>query len=94
MQKIFYLLIAFILCSSAVIAQNVGINNDNSNPDPSAMLDVKSTTKGILVPRMTAAQKTAIATPATGLMIFQTDGTSGFYYYNGTAWVQVGDGTG
>jgi hypothetical protein len=52
-------------------------------------LDVKSTDKGILIPRMTAAQRGAIASPATGLMVYQTDATAGFYYYDGTAWVQA-----
>jgi len=58
-----------------------------TTPDASSILDVTSTSKGFLAPRMTAAQRTVIASPATGLMVYQTDGTSGFYYYNGTAWV-------
>jgi hypothetical protein len=65
-------------------AQNVGINSDGSTPAASAMLDVSSTTKGLLAPRMTAAQKVAITTPATGLLIYQTDGTAGYYYNSGT----------
>lgn len=50
----------------------VSIQTDGSNPDPSAMLDVKSTTKGILIPRMTFAQEQAIVSPAQGLMVFNT----------------------
>lgn len=50
-------------------------------PDASALLDMQSTAKGMLVPRLTTAQRTAIAAPATGLLIYQTDGTPGFYYY-------------
>jgi len=57
------------------------------SPSASALLDLTSTTKGILIPRMLAAAKTAIASPATGLLIYQTDGTAGFYYYTGSAWV-------
>jgi hypothetical protein len=68
-------------------AQNVAINTDGSTPDNSAMLDIKSTDKGLLIPRM--AQANRPATPATGLLIYQTDNTPGFYYYNGTAWVQM-----
>lgn len=64
-------------------AQGVGVNIDNSNPDASAMLDVKSTTKGLLIPRMTAAQRTAITTPANGLLVYQTNGSIGFWYYAG-----------
>ena len=73
----------FLLFSWKAQAQ-IGINTDNSNPDASAMLDVKSTTKGVLTPRMTAAQKTAIATPANGLLIYQTDAAVGFWYFDGT----------
>jgi hypothetical protein len=52
------------------------------------MLDVSSTTGGVLIPRMTSAQRTAISVSASanGLLVYQTDGTAGFYYYNGTAW--------
>lgn len=80
---------AFILSSHFAFSQGVAINEDNTAADASSILDVKSTTKGLLIPRLTAIQKTAIATPATGLLIYQTDATAGFYYYNGTAWVQI-----
>jgi len=58
-------------------------------PNASSILEVKSTTQGVLIPRMTAAQRNAIASPATGLMIFQTNNTPGFYYYDGSAWTAV-----
>ena len=72
-----------------LFSQNVGINDDGSQPNTSAMLDVNSTTKGILTPRMTQSQRLTIATPATGLMVFQTDNTVGFYYYTGSGWEQL-----
>jgi uncharacterized protein (TIGR02145 family) len=73
----------------------VGINTDNSSPDNSAMLDVKSTSKGFLPPRMTKTQRDAMTSPATGLVIYQTDNTQGFYYYSGTNWVSLtGSGPG
>jgi hypothetical protein len=79
-------------------SQGVAINGDNSSPDASAMLDVKSTTKGMLAPRMTQAQRNAIASPATGLIIYQTDGIPGLYYNYGTpavpAWFIVGNNAG
>ncbi|MCW3110028.1 MAG: hypothetical protein JWQ09_4534, partial [Segetibacter sp.] len=50
-------------------------------PAATAILDIASTTKGVLLPRMTTAQRNAIVSPATGLLIYQTDGTPGFYYY-------------
>jgi hypothetical protein len=85
--------IALLFLSVSVYSQSpaigVGVNTDGSSPDASSILDVKSTDKGILIPRMTAAQRGAIASPATGLMVYQTDATAGFYYYSGTAWVQA-----
>ena len=67
-------------------AQNVAINNDGSNADSSAILDVKSNTKGLLMPRMTTVQRQAIAKPAMGLMVYDTDTKSG-WSFNGTGWV-------
>src|SRR5215217_7077686 len=51
-------------------------------PLSSALLEVKSTTRGVLFPRMTLIQRNAIVSPATGLLIYQIDNTPGFYYYN------------
>jgi hypothetical protein len=58
-------------------------------PDASSLLEIKSTVKGFLMSRMTLTQRDAIAAPATGLMIYQTNSTPGFYYYNGSAWKAV-----
>ena len=60
-----------------------------TTPDPSAQLDVSATNKGFLPPRMTASQRNNIPSPAAGLMVYQTDGTSGLYYYNGSAWIYI-----
>jgi hypothetical protein len=66
---------------------NVGIGT--SSPSTSSLLDVSSTSKGILIPRMTASQKNAISSPTTGLLIFQTDAPTDFYYYNGSSWLSL-----
>ena len=58
-------------------------------PVGSALLEMESTTRGLLAPRMTLIQRNAIVSPATGLLVFQTDFASGFYYYNGAAWIGV-----
>ncbi|MES2703284.1 MAG: tail fiber domain-containing protein [Bacteroidota bacterium] len=81
--------LAFILVANNALAQGISVNNDGASAHSSAMLDVRSTSKGMLVPRMTAVQKNAISSPATGLMVYQTDSTAGFYYYNGTAWQTI-----
>lgn len=86
-MKNFYF-ITFLLLFSVISNAQVGIGT--TTPNASSALDISSTTSGLLAPRMTAAQKTAIATPATGLLIYQTDGTAGFYYYTGAAWVPFG----
>jgi hypothetical protein len=90
-QSTFLALVLFVmlLTGSQLFSQNVSITNDGSAADASAMLDVKSTSKGILVPRMTTSQRDQISSPATGLLIYQTDGEPGFYEYNGTSWVQL-----
>jgi hypothetical protein len=91
----FFFLFLFCLLIGNIartFAQGVGVNSDNSNPDGSAILDVKSTTQGMLVPRMTEAQRNLVASPATGLLVYQTDATAGFYFYNGTAWTSLSGG--
>ncbi len=80
-----------VLFSLSLFAQ-VGINQSGASPEASAMLDVTSTSKGILIPRMTLLERNAIASPATSLLIYQTDSTPGFYFYNGSAWVPLGGG--
>ncbi len=90
-----YIILFSLMCSSMVsLAQEgVAINNDGSTPNASAMLDVKSTSRGILVPRMTSAQRAAIVSPARGLMVY--DNTSNtFWFYNGTAWQEMTGGGG
>ncbi len=75
-----------LLCISTAHAQSVAINNDGSSANTSALLDVKSTTKGMLIPRMDSLQRASITLPATGLLVYQTNKDSGFYFYDGTAW--------
>ena len=85
-MKHFFTLLAVVLLTATTYAQ-VGVGT--TTPDASSALDITSTTKGLLIPRMTETQRDAISSPATGLMIYQTDGTVGFYYYNGSSWAEV-----
>ena len=76
-----------IFLFSVLSYAQVGINTNT--PDSSSALDIESTTGGILIPRLTETQRDAISSPATGLMIYQTDQTTGFYFYNGIAWTRI-----
>lgn len=84
-------LLVIITCHVLVViasAQSVAVSTDGTVADPSAMFDVKSTSKGLLVPRMTKTQRSAIASPAVGLLVFQTGPDSiGFHYYSGGQWL-------
>jgi hypothetical protein len=88
MKKLLFLGIISLFAFSAN-AQSVAINTDGSTADASAILDLKSTNQGVLVPRLTQSQRTMISAPATGLMVYQIDATAGFYFYNGTAWTSM-----
>ena len=83
-MKHFFTLLAVVLITATTYAQ-IGINNET--PDASAALDVTSTTAGLLMPRMTNAQRQAISNPAAGLQVFVTDFDGGrFMFYDGTEW--------
>jgi hypothetical protein len=81
-----YFIFIALLFSLQVSAQT-GIGT--TSPHASAKFEVFSENKGFLPPRMTASQRGNIPSPAAGLMVYQTDGTSGLYYYNGTAWIYI-----
>ena len=76
------------LQGNLTVSGEVGVGT--GTPATSAQLDVSSTTKGLLPPRMTATQRGAIASPTAGLLVYQTDAPVGLYSYNGTEWAQVG----
>lgn len=73
-----------------LLAQNVGINT--STPAPSSLLDLSSTSKGLLVPRMTSVQRLSIGLPAQGLLVYDLNQNQ-FFFFNGTAWNPVGPGS-
>ena len=78
----------FLLLSHSAFAQNQNVGIGTTNPDASSLLELKSTNKGVLVPRLTTAQRLAIVNPANSLLVYDT--TLGcFYYYNGTTWVAL-----
>lgn len=85
-----FFIFLFLLTLQPAFAQNIGIGT--TNPASSARLEISSTTQGMLIPTLTTAQRNAINNPATGLLVFQTDGTPGFYYYSGITWVNLTNG--
>ncbi len=87
MKKILHFFLLSTI-SFTTFAQNVAINSTGAAPTASAMLDVSSTTSGLLIPRMTTAQRTAIAAPATGLVVYVTT-TGSFWYFDGTVWQEL-----
>jgi hypothetical protein len=97
MKKIFTVLLmmsAFIISKNSTAQTNTfpssgaaGIGT--TSPNSSSLLEIKSTPKGLLIPRMTQTQRNAIASPAKGLLIYQNNATPGFYYYDGAAWKAV-----
>jgi len=90
MKKLLIFLWVFISIQS-LHAQSVGIGTNT--PDASALLDLSSTTKGLLIPRMTAVQRRAIPTPIPGLLVYQTNAdvsspfsVPGYYIHSGGTW--------
>ena len=80
-------ILAIVVFYFTSYSQNVGIGTNT--PHISAALEVKDSERGILIPRMTMAQRTAIQNPAEGLIVYQTDSTKGFWYWDGNTWNTV-----
>lgn len=79
------LVLTICISTDLLTAQSVGINTTGALPDESALLDLQSTDKGLLIPRVTSAQRAAIVLPATGLLVYDTQSRS-FWVYDGFAW--------
>ncbi len=89
-----FILLGLLTLSLSTYSQNVGINATGAAPDAGALLDVSSTTKGLLIPRVNISNLSTIA-PITGssttsMLVYNTNGTTGtgFYYWNGSQWVR------
>ena len=81
-------MITLCITATGLFSQNVAINNDGSAPDTSAILDIQSTTKGVLLPRLDSLQRLAISNAATGLLVFDTD-TESFWFKQVGGWVEL-----
>lgn len=84
MKKYLFTIVVFLLLASAATAQ-VAINTNGSTAAPSSLLDVNSTTKGVLISRMTSAQRIAIQNPEKGLLVFDLDKET-IYFFDGEKW--------
>lgn len=89
MKKIILFLFAIIVSATGFAQVGIG----TTSPDASAALDVSAVDKGVLIPRMTTTQRTAITTPALGLLVYDTD-TKSIWNYDGTAWIEGSGGAG
>jgi hypothetical protein len=87
MKNLIYLL---LILPSAVLAQSGSVGIGTTTPNASAVLDIQSTEKGMLVPRMSTAQRNAIPTPAPGLLVFDNT-TRSFWYRGGSNWIELVD---
>ena len=81
------LLAIAVLFTCILYAQNVAINADGSLPNPNAMLDIKSGSKGLLIPRMNTASRLQIS-PTQGLLVYDTE-TNSFWYNTGKQWLSI-----
>jgi hypothetical protein len=86
----------YIILASQLFAQNVAINNDGSAPNASAMLDIKSTSKGILIPRVNLisdSDEVTVPNPRLSLLIYNSNNAlpdgDGYYYWNGNKWTKL-----
>ncbi|SEI53481.1 hypothetical protein SAMN05216327_102294 [Dyadobacter sp. SG02] len=77
------------LFASLAFAANAQVGIGTLTPDASAQLDVKSDSKGVLVPRLTSAQRTGIPAPADGLLVYDTDTKSFWFFKSGTGWAKI-----
>jgi len=78
---------ALLLLPVVGAAQSVGIGT--ATPAASAALEIRSSSQGLLLPRLTAAQRVGIGSPAAGLLVYQTDGAAGLYYFDGSTWQRL-----
>ncbi|MBP6673453.1 MAG: hypothetical protein KA247_09905, partial [Bacteroidetes bacterium] len=84
-RALFYLSVLSIVLTDNLLPQGVGISETAITPSPSAILELRSTARGLLTPRLTTAERNAVASPATGLLIYNTT-TNEFNVYNGSGW--------
>jgi len=81
----------FTILFLAMASLNAQVGIGTTTPSASSMLDISSKISGVLIPRLTQVEKNGIVSPATSLIVYQRDNTTGFYYYDGSNWVLLKD---
>jgi hypothetical protein len=89
MKKYLSIALVFVITLLSIngYAQGVAVNTSGAAADSSAMLDISSSTKGVLIPRVTSTA--AVTKLSNGLLVYQTNAPTGFYYYDGTTWIYI-----
>jgi hypothetical protein len=89
MKKYLSIALVFVITLLSIngYAQGIAINTSGAAADSSAMLDISSSTKGVLIPRVTSTA--AVTKLSNGLLVYQTNAPAGFYYYDGATWIYL-----
>ncbi len=85
LTQLLVVLISLLFAFETYAQVGIGTNQ----PDPSAQLEILSNSKGLLIPRMSGLQRNAILSPANGLLVYQTNGESGFYFFHNGGWQRL-----
>lgn len=88
------ILFSIFVFANSMFAQGVAIGTTTFSPADDAILELRSSNAGLLLPRMTVTEKNAIASPTESLLIYQTNGPKGFKYFDGSVWTEFGGGGG
>jgi BclB C-terminal domain-containing protein len=89
MIRAYRLISLYVVLMGLITSARAQVGIGTTNPHGSAQLDINSSSKGVLIPRMTKNDRDLIDSPATGLLVFQTDYSPGFYFFNGSSWASI-----
>ena len=90
-MRLYPILFYLLLVSPSWLTAQVAVNSNSTSPHPSAMLDVSSSNRGLLMPRMSSSNRIAISSPASGLSVYDTD-TKSFWFWDGQLWKEQATG--